>query len=84
MIKSWEELSEALAEFENRISCLEYSLPFRDLEKPLELPKQEEFTVYQWDKLRQLQSEIEYYRRERADLLLKKDKATVNKRSKYD
>ena len=40
----------------------------------------------QWDKVQQLQAEIEYYRRERADLLLKaaNPKPDKKKRSKYD
>ena len=34
MIKSWEDLGDALANFENRISCLENTMPFYSFEKP--------------------------------------------------
>lgn len=46
--------------------------------------EQPEWTGRQWDKVQQLQAEIEYYRRERADLLLKVAKEKPKRKSRYD
>ncbi len=40
------------------------------------------WTRRQWDKVQQLQSEIEYYRKERAVLLLEANKARPKRKSK--
>ena len=58
-------------------------LYYREIEKPHELPEQKEFVMNQWNKVRQLQAEIEYYRRERADLLLKVNHRSLDKKKKY-
>lgn len=53
-----EEIQEMLAEFENRISYLENSLPFHSDPEPTPVYKDTEWTNRQWDAVKQLKAQV--------------------------
>jgi len=60
MIKTWEELGDALAEFENRVSTLEYSVPYAREDKPTPVPEGKKLTEREWGELQQIKSRLSF------------------------
>ena len=59
LIRECPELGEIFAEFENRLSCVENSMPNTKREQPgTENTKVPKWTRKQWDSIQQLQAEI--------------------------
>jgi len=74
MIKSFEELGEILAEFENRISLLENSMPNpQELDQP-EKPPEPQWTQEQWRYVQQLRGMVLHLDKQVKEALSKKKK----------
>jgi len=84
LIREYPELGEALAEFENRVSYLENSLPVHREEQQIPVYQDIQWTSRQWDKVQQLEAELLWRRKRDAETSkeIDKFKAKVDRGSK--
>ncbi len=82
MIKSWEELGDALADFENRILTLEMSQPYSRIEEPLPVRESvTSLTSKEWDAINQLKGMQLHLDKKLSSLLERKAKGKSYKYS---
>jgi len=83
MINTWEELGEILAEFENRLSLLENSMPYRLLKSEEEqkpqlvehIVRHSDISRQDYASLRNLEGQVKYLQTKFDELLIKRGKS---------